>query len=605
MIKKIYLSGNPNVGKSVVFSRLTGVQVISSNYPGTTVEFSRGYLSLGDKKIEVVDLPGTYSLEPTSKAEEAAVSLLKECSREEIAVVNVLDSTNLERNLLLTLQLIEQGFPVIICLNMSDEAGHRGIRIDIDKLEEIIKVPVVSTCAITGAGIKLLIAKISDLYVALKDAPVCASALYPVREQNSLTGFSNGAKPASRIKFSNPERWKEIGRIIEQVQHLEHRHHNIREMLEDASVRPITGLIMAAAVMFVSFKTVRFIGETIIGRITDPVFFNFYRPALEKLTLHWQEKWFWFHLLIGDLVNNKIDFKQSLGLLTTAPYIEFGMVLPYVISFYFILSLLEDIGYLPRLAILLDNILHRLGLHGYAVIPMLLGFGCNVPAILSTRVLESKRERFIAATLISIGVPCVPLQAMIFGLLGKFGGFYVAGVYLVLFSLIIILGSILNHALSGYSPEFLMEMPPYRFPPISMLAKKLYFRVKGFIIEALPVVLIGVFVINILLYFRLFDIITGLCAPLVTGVFGLPKEAIVALTIGFLRKDVAVGMLMPLALSAKQLFIAAVLLAISFPCAATFIVLGKELGIKGAIKSTLIMISISIVAGGLLNFVAH
>ncbi|MDD5006095.1 MAG: ferrous iron transporter B [Candidatus Omnitrophica bacterium] len=571
-MKKIYLIGNPNVGKSVVFSRLTGVQVISSNYPGTTVEISKGYLKLGEERIEVVDLPGTYSLEPTSRSEEVAVSLLKEYPKHEIVVINILDSTNLERNLFLTLQLIEEGFPVVVCLNMCDDAGHRGVHIDIEKLEKILNTPAIPTCAVTGVGIKLLIERLKE------------------------------AAPASRNKLSNEELWKEIGRIIEQVQRLEHRHHSFRELLEDASVRSLSGPLIATGVIYVSFKIVRFIGELIINKITDPIFSNIYQPLLERLTLHWQEKGFWFHLLIGDLINGKIDFKQSLGVLTTAPYIEFGMVLPYVISFYFILNILEDIGYLPRLAILLDNVLHRLGLHGYAIIPVLLGFGCNVPGILSTRVLESKRERFIASTIISIGVPCVPLQAMIFGLLGKFGGFYVSGVYMVLFSLVLILGLILNHTLTGYSPEFFLEIPPYRFPPLFMLLKKLYFRIKGFLIEAVPIVLLGVMFINILLYFKLFDIVTGIFAPIIKGVFGLPKEAIVALAIGFLRKDVAVGMLMPLGLSAKQLFIAATLLAISFPCIATFIVLWKELGMKSVIKSTLIMITISIIVGATLNF---
>ena len=573
MIKKIYLIGNPNVGKSVVFSRLTGVRVISSNYPGTTIEFCKGYLSLGGEKIEVVDLPGTYSLEPTSKAEKVAVSLLKEYSKDEIAVVNILDSTNLERNLLLTLQLIEEGFPTIACLNMCDDAVHRGVHIDVKRLEEILRIPVISTCAVTGVGMKLLIERIKE------------------------------AAPVSRDKLPHEERWKEIGLIIDQVQRLEHRHHSFRDILEDASVRPFTGLIMAAGVIYASFKIVRFIGELIISKITDPIFISFYQPVLEKLTRYWQEEGFLFHLLIGDLINGKIDFKQSLGMLTTAPYIEFGMVLPYIISFYFVLSLLEDIGYLPRLAILLDNLLHRLGLHGFAIIPVLLGFGCNVPGILATRTLESKRERFIASTLISIGVPCVPLQAMIFGLLGKFGGFYVGGVYLVLFSLILVLGLIMNRILKGYSPEFLLEIPPYRVPPLHMLGQKLYFRIKGFVVEAVPVVLIGVAVINILIYFNLFNIISGIFAPVIQGLFGLPKEAIVALVIGFFRKDVAVGMLMPLGLSAKQLFIAATLLAISFPCIATFIVLWKELGLKDLIKSTLIMMTISIIVGVALNFV--
>jgi ferrous iron transport protein B len=219
MIKKIYLIGNPNVGKSVIFSRLTGVHVVSSNYPGTTVEISKGYLQLDSNKVEIVDLPGTYSLEPTSNAEEAAVSLLKEYPRDEIAVINILDSANLERNLLLTLGLIEEGYPIVVCLNMCDEAGHRGVSIDSKKLETILHVPVVSTCAVTGAGIKSMIERIKE------------------------------AAPVVRGKLSHEERWKEIGRIIEQVQRLEHRHHSLREMLEDASVQPFTGLIMAAGII--------------------------------------------------------------------------------------------------------------------------------------------------------------------------------------------------------------------------------------------------------------------------------------------------------------------------------------------------------------------
>ncbi|MCM8770263.1 MAG: ferrous iron transporter B [Candidatus Omnitrophica bacterium] len=573
MIKKIYLIGNPNVGKSVVFSRLTGVEVISSNYPGTTVEITRGYLKLGGEKVEVVDLPGTYSLEPTSTAEEVAVSLLREYAKDEIVVINIIDATNLERNLFLTLQLIEEGFPLIICLNMCDDAVHRGVHIDVSKLEKILNVPVISTCAVTGLGIKLLIERIKE------------------------------AVSRSRPKLSHQQRWIEIGKIVEEVQHLEHRHHTLRELLEDASVRPLSGLIIAATVIFTAFKIVRFLGELIINRITDPFFLNLYQPLLEKLIFHWQAKSFWFHLLIGDLINGKIDFKQSLGLLTTAPYIEFAMVLPYLLSFYFILGLLEDIGYLPRLAILLDNLLHRLGVHGYAIIPVLLGFGCNVPGILATRVLESKRERFIASVLISIGIPCVPLQAMIFGLLGKYGGFYVSGVYLVLFSLIVILGLILNHTLSGYSPEFLIEIPPYRFPPLLILIKKLYLRIRSFLIEAVPVVLLGVLFVNILFYFKWLNFITTIFTPLLQGLFGLPKEAIASLVIGFLRKDIAVGMLIPLGLSVRQLFIAVTLLAISFPCVATFVVLWKELGFRALIKATLIMIFVSILVGILLNFV--
>jgi ferrous iron transport protein B len=572
MIGKIFLIGNPNVGKSVIFSRLTGVQVISSNYPGTTVEIFKGYLKIGEEKIEVVDLPGTYSLESAAKAEEVTVSLLKDCSVDKDVVINILDSTNLERNLFLTLQLIEEGFRVVVCLNMCDDAKHRGITIDVEKLEQFLGAPVISTCAITGTGIKSLIERLKEAH----------------------------SHPKKTI--THEARWQEIGRIVESVQQLTHRHHNFREIIEDASVRPFSGFIIACIVVYTSFVIVRFLGEFLVQKIFDPLFYDLYKPVLERLSTALGQNGFIHHLLIGELIDGKIDFKQSLGLITTAPYIELAMVLPYVFSFYFILCLLEDIGYLPRLAILLDNLLHRLGLHGYAVIPVLLGFGCNVPGILSTRVLESKRERFIASTLISIGVPCVPLQAMIFGLLGSFSGIYVGGVYLVLFSVVVILGIILNRILPGYSPELLIEIPPYRFPPLSILGKKLYFRIKGFLIEAIPIVLLGVLAINILLYFGLMNYVTGIFAPVIQGLFGLPKEAVIALIIGFLRKDVAVGMLAPLGLSVKQLFIATTLLAISFPCIATFIVMLKELGLKYLALATLIMIVVSVTVGSILNF---
>ncbi len=575
MIKKIFLIGNPNVGKSVVFSRLTGVEVISSNYSGTTVEIMRGVLKLGPQQIEVVDLPGTYSLEPSSKAEEVAVSLLNECAKDEMAVVNIIDSTNLERNLYLTLQLLEAGLPVVVALNMCDEAKHRGVSLEVDKLEKILKIPVISTCAITGLGIKLLLERINE------------------------------SKPVLRAKFSHRERWQEIGIITGQVQHLTHRHHTLREILEDASLKPFSGALIAVGVVLTSFQIVRFIGENLINRIADPIFFNFYQPLLIKLSSFLGEESFIHHLLIGDLINSKIDFKQSLGILTTAPYIEFAMVLPYIISFYFVLGLLEDIGILPRLAMLLDNLLHCIGLHGFAIIPVLLGLGCNVPGILATRNLESKRERFIAATLISIGVPCVALQAMIFGLLGKFSGYYVAGVHLVLLAIWLVLGMILNHTTKGYSPELLVEIPPYRLPSVVTLWKKLFFRIKGFLIEAAPLVLLGVLIVNVLLYFKLFGLFTGIFSPVVKGLFGLPKEAVVALVMGLFRKDVAVGMLMPLALTAKQLFITAVLLAISFPCVATFIVFFKELGLRDLVKATLIMSVVALVCGTLLNFAIH
>jgi len=561
--------GNPNVGKSVVFSRLTGVQVIASNYPGTTVGYTRGSMKLGEETIEVIDVPGTYTLEPTSEAEEVALKMLEDGD----IVINVIDATNLERNLNLTLQLLEKGIPMVVALNMWDDVGHRGIHIDLERLRGLLGVPLIPTVAITGQGIKELAETIP-----------------------------HAGSPQS-LPRSHDERWAAIGNIIEQVQRLTHRHHTWLERLEDASVRPLAGGLIAAVILAGTFFLIRFIGESLIGYVLDPLFETLWTPVILKLSGLLGGSGLLHTTLIGNIAGGEINYVESFGLLTTGLYVPFAMVLPYIFSFYLALGLLEDIGYLPRLAILMDTIMHRLGLHGYAIIPTLLGLGCNVPAVLATRILESKRERFIAATLISIAVPCAALQAMVFGLVGEHGFHYVAIVFGTLLVVWIILGFIINRLAKGFSPELLIEIPPYRLPLWRTVLQKLWMRVYGFLKEAVPIILAAVLVINILYALGIFDAIANFTAPVVTGLLGLPKEAVVALVIGFLRKDVAVGMLAPLALTAEQLVVGCVVLAMFFPCIATFVVLLRELGVTGMLKSAGIMIATALLVGGLLNLI--
>ena len=566
---KILLMGNPNVGKSAVFSRLTGVKAIVSNYPGTTVNYTRGQMKLGDKTAEVIDVPGTYTLEPTSQAEEIALEMLAEGD----VVVNVVNATNLERNLYLTLQLLEKGIPVVVALNIWDDTKHLGIDIDVDRLRQRLGVPVIPTVAVTGQGIKELVEAI----------PLAASP-HPT--------------PTSSSK-----RWAKVGSIVEEVQRIRHRHHTWRERLADASVRPITGGIIAAVVLAAAFVLVRLISEGLINYVLDPLFNNLWAPVLLKLSPLMGGEGFLHDIVIGHLVGGEINFVESFGLLTSGLYVPFAMVLPYVISFYFVLGLMEDTGYLPRLAVLMDNVMHRLGLHGFAIIPTLLGLGCNVPAVLGTRILESKRERFIAATLISIAVPCAALQAMIIGLVGAEGWQYVAMVYGTLFVVWIILGFILNRTVKGFSPELLIEIPPYRLPPWRTVLQKLWMRTYGFLVEAIPIILGAVAAINILYFFGVFDAIASFTAPVVTGLLGLPKEAVVAIAIGFLRKDVALGLLAPLALTSSQLVVGSVVLAMSFPCIATFVVLLRELGILNMLKAAGIMVASALIVGGILNLI--
>jgi ferrous iron transport protein B len=573
---RILLVGNPNVGKSALFSRLTGTHIIASNYPGTTVGFTKGYLKLGEERAELIDVPGNYTLEPTSKAEEVAVEMLKEGD----LVINVVDATNLERNLNLTLQLLERQTPVIVALNMWDDTKHRGINVDAAKLEELLGVPVVPTVGVTGQGVKELVRRLPEAKV-----------------------------PKNARTYSNSdERWARVGDIVSQVQSLSHRHHRWYEHLEDASSHRVGGIFIAILVLFATFWFVRFIGEGIIGYVADPLFEGLWTPLLMKLSTALGPGSFWHNILIGNLIGGGIDYSQSFGLLSTGLYIPLAAVLPYIIAFYLALGILEDVGYLPRLAVLMDTIMHRLGLHGYAIIPTILGFGCNVPAVMATRILESRKQRFIAATLISIGVPCVALQAMIIGVVGGQGvGYqgvgYVAMVYGSLFISWVVIGLILNRAVKGFNPELLVEIPPYRLPPWRVIGEKLWLRVSGFIKEALPVVLGTVLVVNILYHLGVFNAIADITAPVLTGLWGLPKETITALVVGFLRKDVAMGMLAPLALTAKQLVISSTVLAMFFPCVATFVIMARELGARDLLKAVGIMVAAALIMGSLQNLV--
>lgn len=566
-MKKILLMGNPNVGKSAVFSRLTGIHVIASNYPGTTVGFTQGTMKIGNEEAVLIDVPGTYGLEATSKAEKIAIEMLKDGD----VVINVVDATNLERNLHLTLHLLERNISVIIALNVWDDAKHKGITIDVKKMEDLLGVPVVPTVAVTGEGIKDLLSRV----------PQACNPEIPRR--------------------SEEEKWTEAGRILDKVQSLRHRHHTVLEVIGDASVKPLSGIPIAILIMFAAFKIIRFIGEGLIGNVFEPVFERFWQPLMMHLSSVLHPGSFLHSIVIGKLIDGEIDFVQSFGVLTTGLFVPVGMVFPYVFSFYIVLGFLEDSGYLPRLAVLLDNLMHRMGLHGWAIIPTLLGLGCNVPGIMATRILESRRERLIAATIISIGVPCAALQAMIWGLVGEHGGGYVAIIYLSLFVVWVVLGRVLNMVLKGESQGLIMEVPPYRLPSLQTVVKKLWMRMAAFLKEALPVVLLGVMVVNILYFLKVFDVFADLAAPLISNVFGLPKEAVVAMAIGFLRKDVAVGMLGTLDLTAKQLVVAATALAMSFPCIATFVVMFRELGTIDTLKSVLAMLISSLVVGGLLN----
>ena len=565
---KVLLMGNPNVGKSVIFSKLTGTSVTASNYPGTTVEYTEGQMRYEGEDVEIIDVPGTYTLDPTNQAEEVAVDMIEKGD----LIINVVDATNLERHLNLTLQLLERDIPVIVALNLWDETKHKGIDINLEKLRKELGVPVIPTVAIKSKGIKELIDN------------------FHYRE---ITDVDYG---------TSEKRWAEIGKIIDEVQRIEPRHHTFLELLEEYTIKPLTGIPFMFLVLYLTFKVIRFIGEGLIGYVTEPFFINFYRPLLVKLSEFLGSGGIIHDILVGQLVEGSINLEQSFGLLSTAVYIPFAAVLPYIISFYLVLGILEDSGYLPRLAVLVDNIMHKVGLHGFSIIPMILGLGCNVPAALSVRSLESRREKFIASTLMAISIPCMAQIAMIFGLLGPFGGKYVIYVFAMLVFVWIIVGLILNKLLPGYSNDLLLEVPSFRLPDPLTILKKLWMRIVSFLKEAIPFMLLGVIIVNFLYTLGIFEVMANGLGPIIKSVFGLPQEAISALLMGFLRKDLAMGMLAPLGLSAKQLVVASTILAVYFPCIATFVVLVRELGVVDMFKSVVVMLITTFFVGGFINF---
>ncbi|MDI6903327.1 MAG: nucleoside recognition domain-containing protein [Methanocellales archaeon] len=400
---------------------------------------------------------------------------------------------------------------------------------------------------------------------------------------------------------TDEQRWAEIGRIVSQVQTVTHRHHTFLERIGDASIKPLTGFPIAIVVLLFTFQIIRLVGEGLIGYVFEPIF-NVYTPLAMKLS-ELLGPGFVHDVLIGTLVEGEIDYVQSMGLLTTGLFVPFAMVLPYVFAFYLVLGFLEDCGYLPRLAVLIDSLMHKIGLHGLAIVSFLLGLGCNVPGALSTRVLETRRQVFIAATLMAIAVPCVAQIAMIVGLVGKYGAKGLGIVLFTLFMVWMVLGYLLNKILKGKSPEIFMEIPPYRIPYWGALLKKLWMRIRFFLREAVPYVLLGVFIVNVLYVLGIIELIGKIAAPIVVGLLGLPAEAVAALVVGFLRKDVAIGMLLPLGLTMSQAIVASVVLAMYFPCVATFAVLTKELGIVGMAKSAAIMIASALLVGVLLNLI--
>ncbi len=624
--------GNPSVGKSVFFSRLTGVGVEVSNYPGTTVALKKGIVKARGKTVEVVDLPGIYSLGVANEDEKVTKKFLIQDAPD--VIVNVLDASRLERNLFLTLQLLELNIPMVIALNQVDLAADLGILIDSESLSELLGLPVVPTVAIWGVGLDevMLVAlgqkgkkqkhhrigyshwikqALSTLDYSFPDSSpsVKTAALLNDAEFVDLCCMPPEAhallSSARRLRqnlemehgISVPDTvardiYGEAGYITDSVTSRFEPKKNLRERIDSILTSPNFGILVLISALLLTFLLVFKVGGFLETWIVNDIFEPHIILPVENMTAG-----------MPPILRNLILY--SLRGIEAG----FAIAIPYIAVFYAILSIFEDSGYLTRAAFLLDNITHKLGLHGRAVIPLVLGFGCNVPAIMAVHGLGTKREKRIASLLISL-IPCSARTVIILGLVGTFVGFWPAvSIYVLMIFIIGAMGWILGRTLPGERSGFIMEMTPLRKPGLKSTLKKTWMKSREFFFIALPLLLLGSAFLGVADSLGLLTIFQDLIEPISVGLLGLPAFASTALVFGILRKEMALQILAVLAGTANfaavmtpvQMYQFAVITIIYIPCVATIAVLKHELGVKDMAFIVLFTIFLALAAGVLIR----
>jgi ferrous iron transport protein B len=576
--KRIVLAGNPNVGKSIFFNELTGIYVDVSNFPGTTLDISYG--RYGDDVV--IDTPGVYGVSSFNDEEIVARDVIIEAD----IVLNVVDAVHLERDLFLTQQIIDMGIPVIVALNMMDEAESNGLEIDVDRLESELGVPVISTVAPKGIGLKEVKAaipnarkgktswelekKIEQVQWQVDNRP---EALLILEEDPHIAKRHDIDISGNRESLYKKRR-ERVNKIIDLiVTHLP-GHSPVKSLLGRWMIKLITGVPIALVILYIMYRSVGvFIAQTIVDFTEGVVFGGIYEPFIRKL------------------VANVIPLDSALGVILvgefgiftmTITYI-FGLLLPLVIGFYFFLSLMEDSGYLPRVATLVDRVLIKLGLNGRAIIPLILGFGCVTMATITTRLLGSKRERVIATFLLGLAIPCSAQLGVIAGMIAPLGFTYLLLYIVIVFFVFALAGTILNKILPGESTDLLIDLPPLRWPRLSNVLTKTFNKARMFIEEAGPIFVLGSLAISTMKLTGWLEAIQNLVAPIITGWLKLPEGAAVAFIMGIVRRDFGIAGLAGLTLSPNQTLVSLITVTLFVPCIAAMMIIFKERGWKEAI----------------------
>jgi ferrous iron transport protein B len=632
MSLKIALIGQPNCGKSTIFNYFSGYKAMVSNFPGTTVKYTVSRVVFQGEEITCVDLPGVYSLTSIDPAELESRNYL--LGGEADVILNVIDASTLGRSLELTLELMSLERPMVVALNMMDEADRKGIRIDPDKLSEMLGVPVVPTVAATGRGLtQLLETAVQAGHVRVRPVQVMFSR--DIEEE--IAELSDRLDPEQARELGLPWRFLLV-KLLEDDPHLleevGRRHPNclpiIRNhqiILEESHGRPPEIVISSErhALTVNIFEAV--------AKVT-PSQKPTWRERLDWIATHK----FWGYVLLllvltlffqvvfrlGQTTENflvgYLDQAQKLGALwlgkdTRAYYLLveglfmgiFGgvaIVFPYLVPFLVGLALLEDSGYLPRVAFLMDNLMHLLGLHGKSIIPFILGYGCSVPAVIATRILESPRDRLVVS-LLAVLIPCSARSVIIFALVAyALGPYWALGVYLFNLLVIAVLGRISTILLPEVSPGLLMEIPDYRRPTWNNVLRKSWYSLKDFIVVAWPILIAGSLVLSLLKFYGFDGHVNDVLRPL-TALLGLPLEVGTTLIFGIMRKELSLIMLnealgttnLTAVLSQAQLLTFTIFVLFYVPCASTIAALSRELGWRQAGLAVVVSLGLALMLG--------
>ena len=639
--KKVILVGNPNVGKSVLFGHLTGRYVTVSNYPGTTVEVSRGEAREGGKSVEIIDTPGVYSLLPLSEDERVTRDILmrEPGSR----VLQVCDAKNMRRSLMITIQLAEMGVPLVLAVNMADEARNRGVMPKLEGLEKGFEVPAIPTVAVRKKGVDRLMPLLENarpssfrlhygrsieeaifrMEELLPDtAPIGKRALSlmllcgddsltpwlaenvhgeTIREMNEVRNrlvMENGGDIFSRV---NQVRLAWIDAVLTDSEEElpAPKGKDFAQVFGKYAMDPFFGIPILLLVLFLAYEFVGVFGAGfLVDILEENVFGRWIVPAAAwaaEKTIPWE---FFRDMLVGPY-----------GIISMALSYAIAIVLPIVGTFFLGFGILEDSGYLPRLAVMLDRIFKRIGCNGKAVLPMILGLGCDTMATLTTRILETRKERVIVTLLLALGIPCSAQLGVILGMLADVG-FAATAVWVgIIVAVIFVVGYLASKVIPGESSDFILEIPPIRMPQLSNLGIKTMARIEWYLREAVPLFVVGTLILFVADRMGALLWMQKVSEPIVVGALNLPPKTTEAFLIGFLRRDYGAAGLFDMAragmLTHLQVVVSLVTITLFIPCLANFLVIIKEQGGKVAAGMALFIFPFAVLVGGAVNFVSR